>query len=194
MNLSLIRLSPEPCRKHIYEWVEGFGYFSNNLTESDIFSSGSFYCFIPLGAVIEDDALYDFKSGGRVFPYHAPGEQMVKIINYPANLIQAYIAHSLKDNKYTYLLLEDYYAKPSDPWVLKETPEYFLAHETMLYLLDKRANDDKVGTYYKMASSFPFVLFLTTGELKCSYNIGDSLITEDLHALAGSIKMVFFEV
>src|SRR6185369_8148617 len=131
------------------------------------FQEGEFYVMIP--NLAKEDFLYDFKTGGRIFPYSEPTSNIVQTINYSEQFILNSIHEYLNCSSLNYIGLLDYYLSPTSEFIRKNECHYYLLDNKLFYFFNRQSTAEEIRKYFGYVQGYFF--FISTFQLPKSQKL-----------------------
>lgn len=187
MKLVLRELDSSKCIEYLKSRFDGMLYFSNAISHELNLGNGKFYTITPKD--INEEYLYDFEVGSRIYPYkREEGELIKQVINHSDNIIIKSLHEYVITNKSHCICLEDYSADPAAQYVINSNRLYYLIDNKMYYLIDDTFSLEETKTYFNWAGGFGFLCAL----LKIPLGLR-SLSLDPYSTLNDSSKKVIFD-
>lgn len=159
MELLLRELNSFKCIEYLKGRLDKMLYFSNAISHLLNFGNGKFYTIIPKGA--NEQYLYDFEIGGRVYPYkREEGEFIKQVINHSENIIKTSLHEYVTTSKSHGICLEDYSSDPAFEYMINSNRQYHLIDNRVFYLIDNTFTFEEMKTYFNWAGGFGFLCAL----------------------------------
>ena len=93
------------------------------------------------------------------------------------------------------LILDHWISKPSDEWVLRETPNYYLADGNIAYLLDANSSEAEIVKYYRRTDEINCSLqILSKSRIPECVNYKDSISSDACEAMVRNMESFFFGI
>lgn len=157
MDLVIRQLDFEKCIHFISKEFDNELLLSELILSNLRLEEGIFYTIIPDN--VREEALYEFKTGGKIYPFHRPKDVTVMPVrNDSENIFSLSLINYISQSDSHFLGIEDYSAEPNYTYIKEYKLQYHvLSNGHLFYLLNSDLSSKEIMKYYGLSKGYLFL-------------------------------------